>query len=210
MTKEQFYRNYLTEEGQKRNEEEFTNLKTLKRYYKREDIDLNDIAKWDEIIYIPDYGKVDIESGEIKEQQYWQIYSFLDIIKISKRMRENRQKVLDNFDKNKDLDLTEYSKQVFNNLNGYWLFEPIEINNETKDQKILDERETKHIIEETIKQKLNTLPKLEQDIIKMRFGISDIGLNPAPRDAEEIAEHFNITVEEVHNITDKILGYLRE
>ena len=56
MTKEQFYRNCLTKEGQKENEKEFNDLKTLKQYYKK-DIDINDYRNWSEIIYIPKNGK---------------------------------------------------------------------------------------------------------------------------------------------------------
>ena len=219
MTKEQFYRNCLTEEGQNRNEKEFTNLKTLKRYYKREDIDLNDMTKWDAIIYIPAYGKIDYETNEIHYQQYWNIYSFLDIIKIAKRMREN--KILQAFDKNKNLDLIQYSIQLFNNLKGEVLFKPIDTE-DTNDKKTLDTREAMEEIEqkinsgelnpliEKIQLKLNTLPKLHKDIIKMRFGISDIGLHPAPRVVGEIAEYYNLSINEVNNIINQALNKLRE
>lgn len=43
----------------------------------------------------------------------------------------------------------------------------------------------------------------------MRFGISDLGLSPAPREADEIARYYNIPVNKVHEITNNALGKLK-
>ena len=77
MTKEQFYKNCFTPEGREKNEKELINLTSLHRYYKKQDIDLNDISNWDEIIYMPTYGNIELETGTITEQQNWEIFSFL-------------------------------------------------------------------------------------------------------------------------------------
>lgn len=97
MTKEQFYKNCFTEQGKQLIEQEFNTPNTLKQYYKREDLDLSDIANWNQIVYIPKYGKVDTyplydydengeeifdfeKYGEILDYHMWEIYSFWDII----------------------------------------------------------------------------------------------------------------------------------
>lgn len=55
MTKEQFYRNCLTSEGQEINKNTFRPL-TMETYYKNTQIDINDMRTWNEIVYQSKYG----------------------------------------------------------------------------------------------------------------------------------------------------------
>lgn len=55
MTKEQFYRNCLTSEGQEINKNTFRPL-TMETYYKNTQIDINDMRNWNEIVYLSKYG----------------------------------------------------------------------------------------------------------------------------------------------------------
>ncbi len=72
--------------------------------------------------YIPSYGKVDIETGEINEQQYWQIYTFLDIVKHQKQLKEHEPIFFKKWNKNNEKDLMQLAKDLYNDLNGEWLF----------------------------------------------------------------------------------------
>ena len=132
MTKEQFYRNCLTSEGREENNQEFTNLKSLKQYYKK-DIDINDLIQWNEIVYIQKYGKIQLENeftgeqeedyGEIKPQQDWGIYTMWDILNT----------IIYTYEKvyNQRLSITEYmqkTKELYNLLNGGNINEIIALN----------------------------------------------------------------------------------
>lgn len=55
MTKEQFFRNCLTEEGRKENQDTFRPL-TMETYYKNTEFDINDYSQWDKIVYMSKYG----------------------------------------------------------------------------------------------------------------------------------------------------------
>ena len=142
MTKEQFYRNCLTKEGQEENEKEFNDLKTLKQYYKK-DIDINDYRNWSEIIYIPKNGKQktweafvdgieinrkdqngeiigkqiipDETYGQLLDQDKWEIYTMWDILQTIINIYENPLL------KRPKKDITEYiewAKNIYNNLKG--------------------------------------------------------------------------------------------
>ena len=122
MTKEQFYRNCMTEEGQEENNKEFTNLQTLQRYYKK-DIDINDFTQWKEIVYLSKYAKTQLEDentgevtedyGEIKQQQDWEIYTLWDILDIAIYYYEKIYKTPQNIAK-----YIIIAKNIYNRLDG--------------------------------------------------------------------------------------------
>ena len=139
MTKEQYYSNCLTSEGQEENEQEFNDLKSLKQYYKK-DIDINDYRNWSEIIYIPKNGKqitweafidgVEIEKpikndkgeiipdetyGQLLDQDKWEIYTMWDILQQIINIYENP---LLKRPKKEITEYIEWAKNIYNNLKG--------------------------------------------------------------------------------------------
>lgn len=134
MIKEQFYKNCLTSEGQEINREKFAPLTIDGIYYKNTDIDINDMSRWNEIVYLSKYGKVitweallnsdkknemgeilpDETFGQVLDMQNWEIYTMWDIMQKTVWYYENRFKP-----EKKDIKFyRDIAIKVYDNLSG--------------------------------------------------------------------------------------------
>ena len=63
-------------------EQEYNKL-TLPRYY-RKNMNITDLTQWNEIVYIPSNGRIELYDdetlGQILPKNYWEIYTVWDII----------------------------------------------------------------------------------------------------------------------------------
>ena len=220
MTKEQFYKNCLTEQGKELIDKEFNKPETMLKGYYKKDIDLKDINNWDEIIYMPKYAKVNTIDGyfdeeeanyEILEEKDWKVYSFLDLLKSNYHLLENKMnKVLEEYAKNNNIKLpTDYNELVewtikqYNELNGEDIFvkitnEAVNLETETKEFENLDNTQIIALVEKL----LTKIDKQEADIVRMKF--LEIKTN------EEIAKMYNTTPENVKAIIDYAISKLHE
>ena len=81
MTKEQFFRNCLTEEGRKENQDTFRPL-TMETYYKNTEFDIYDYSQWDKIVYMSKYGN----------QITWE--AFIDGERVEEDVRDENGKII--------------------------------------------------------------------------------------------------------------------
>ena len=225
MTKQQFYKNCLTEEGREIIDQEFNTTEAMLKGYYKKDLDLKDINNWDEIIYMPKYAKVNTIDGyfdeeeanyEILEEKDWKVYTFLDLLKSNYHLLEGKMnKLLEDYAKSNNInlpkdynDLVEWTIKQYNELKG----EDIMIKKEIEEKNVEDKKEqikndilgklSPTELSAYVNKLLAKLDKQEADIVRMRF--------IDRRKEEDIAKLYGTTHDNIHKIVNSALKELQK